>query len=302
MLFVRKILKDFLDEIFVDADSTSTDLPGWLTGVANSFRENSEDFAKAWSSGRMTLFVAGGRHITDRECCEYIGMKDAEVDSVDVKYRREFLIGEMEDIELGILMNVSQIKIEALKCLCFAELKVMESKSGKEAARHRIEAFFWSTLFILNDNALNYGMTNKMWLQYIIAMCIAFMIIDDAIDMDDDKRAGSNTMFSSMSPQTAEQLGQKLLSSVCHLVFFHDDNFLPFVALNSLTMQTLREGEVSRLNESGIKNYALAAALSAALVEMNQRDSRDPKRVFDASVFMHALGKREYAMDFCEIC
>lgn len=320
MIHAQKVLTSFLDTIFhdirhrkgdqggqgdqgghghsQDSEETGTpSVPSWLTSISSSFVRNSEEFETSWSSGRLSLFVTGARHITDRECCEFIGRKDKEVDSVPVKYRRDFLSDELDNIDLGLYLTVSDNKIEALKQLCYAELRVMDSLCGEDAARHRIEAFFWSTLFILNDNALTYGLSNIAWMHYIIAMCIAFMIIDDSIDFNEDRSSGSNTMFTLLPAAESVQLGKDLLVAVSQMAFFHDDTYLPFVALNSLTRQTLKDNEAVLIDENGVKNVTLACALGAAYAEITQTtqsDSEPPtkkKRIFDASVFMHELGK-----------
>lgn len=287
-----------LDRIF----RTDTRVPDWLTRLSVSFEMHSLPSARAWEDGKFAIFVFGARKMTDVASCAFIAEADADIDSKPIAERVQAVSKDAEDVHQALLqrsgLEVSNLKEAILKHLCASELRTMHASHWMTAARSRMESFFWAFMFSLNDLSLSYGMQSGQWMRFVVSMCCAFTIIDDAIDEQDDRASNSNTLFSMLPREEATEHAVRLLSAVCDHAFSLDESYAPFFTLNVAVMQALRTDDRHMLDSHGVKNYATAAALAVALNEIRGTQ----KHVFDVSKFMNELGKPRRVVESCLVC
>lgn len=239
--------------------------------------------------------------MTDVESCNFTASADADIDAKPLENRVAELTAAAKDVHQALLSRtgrtVSRTKEEILSLLCAAELSTMRAESWTTAARSRIESFFWAFLFSVNDPSLAYGLQSSAWMSFVVSMCGAFTIIDDAMDEAQDRDSKSNTLFSMLPRAEAEAIAVSLLGAACEHAMSFDANYLPFLALNTAVLHALRPEDRRMLDEHGVNNYAMAAALAVALNEAQGTE----KHVFDVSKFMYELGQPTSLVDTCAI-
>jgi hypothetical protein len=284
----KSILMVEMDRIF----RASVGIPPWLSSLSQSFAKHSLPSHQAWAEGRFAIFLFGARRMTDVACCNVMASADAAIDAQPLENRVAELAADAKDVHRALQRRgggliVSQTKEDILSLLCASELSTMRADSWTMAARSRIESFFWAFMFSLNDPSLAYGLRSPAWMSFVVGMCCAFTIIDDAMDEAQDRESRSNTLFSMLPRAEAVPIALSLIGAVCEHARSYDTTYIPFFALNTAVLQALTIEDRQLLDAHGVKNYATAAALAVALNEAHGTD----KHVFDVSKFMYVLGQ-----------
>jgi hypothetical protein len=283
-----------------DASRDESSLPAWLVQLADSFEARSAPFPSAWATGSFRLYVLGANQVTDRACAHFLTSADAGVDSLTATDREAKLREYLRDIP-GTLRSqgllVSERKEGIARRLVETELRCLTSHTWSQAACARIECFFWSFLMTLTEATLAYFLRSPQMLQSMVAICCAFTIIDDAVDVEEDTRANSPTLFTRLPLAQARAVARSMLSACCESVVQLDGSFLPFVAMNTAVLQDLCAEDRGLLQALGVQNVACACALAVAVNETRGT----LKRVFDVSVFMNELGKERGYLESCAL-
>jgi hypothetical protein len=294
-------LSAFLDRIFVEDDSVLAPTSGLdleadvkeleLKTLAQVFERTSKPFDQL---NLQPYFVCASVFV-DNNCCKFINNEDDALDTKPVEYRREKLMQTIEHPLSPVLLSgfvVSSEKLEVLQKICEAELRILTAPNDVSWAvvcKQRATSFAWGMLFTLKESAMKYILRNHKFHDFLIIGSVASMIIDDSIDMEEDKRASSKTLFTVVSLERARQLATKILRKCCEQQPREMLGYAPFVALNELVKLSLQQPSTC-----SHKNYILDSILAVAYNEALGTE----KHVFDISKFF-----RSFSVDksFCAI-
>ena len=68
-------------------------------------------------------------------------------------------------------------------------------------------------------------MRSPAWMSFVVSMCCAFTIIDDAMDEGQDRESRSNTLFSMLPREEAVPIALSLIGAVCERAQSYDTTY-----------------------------------------------------------------------------